>query len=159
VPNLSDRPSGGRWVLPRPSPLLRPVGGRDSVIPYTHQGGSIIDESEIPFLSTRDKYHHPVYAKYTVNPQPADFVTVAAPASRRPGIPKPRLDAATRKAMAAAPSKGAARETASRASRRELDSIVATLCGVDCLVTTTGTYDDLGEGWTGWGATDFGGHC
>jgi hypothetical protein len=84
---------------------IGPVGGRDSVIPYTHEGGSLIEEREIPHLSTRDKYHHTVSAKHMIYPQP-EFVMPATPARRPPATPaQPPLDAATRAAMAVAPSR------------------------------------------------------
>lgn len=50
-------------------PSMSSTGGRDRIIPYTHQGGSIIDEKEIPYLRTRDPSHHCAYMKQTFYPQ------------------------------------------------------------------------------------------
>ena len=86
---------------------MGPRGGRDSFIPYTHQGGSIIDESEIPYLSAEHGEHHTEYAKQTLYPQPQHLLSPVterrAPAQQVK--PKPVLDEATKKAMAAAPSR------------------------------------------------------
>jgi hypothetical protein len=80
-------------------------GGRDSFIPYTHQGGSIIEENEIPYLSTRDPDHHTESAKLTLYPQESISPFKASRPPAPPPKTKPRLDAATKKAMASAPSR------------------------------------------------------
>lgn len=82
-----------------------PTGGREGFVPYTHQGGSIIDESEIPFLPTRDPLHHCEYEKITLYPQesiaPLAVIRPAAPPAR----PRTQLDPEARKALALAPSR------------------------------------------------------
>ena len=52
----------------RPYPTIGPAGGRSGYIPYTHEGGSVIDEKEIPYLHARDSNHHCVYKKHTLHP-------------------------------------------------------------------------------------------
>jgi hypothetical protein len=94
-------------TAPSSQPSMSSPGGRDRIIPYTHQGGSIIEEKEIPFLKARDSVHHCEFAKLTVYPQPS----VSAPPigtgrpPAQPAKPKPRLDPAAQRALAKAPSR------------------------------------------------------
>jgi hypothetical protein len=83
-----------------------PRGGRDGMVPYTHQGGSLYDEKIIPHLSARDSNHHCDYKKLTLYPQEyqSPFPPVR-PLAPQPVKPKPPLDLETRKAMALAPSR------------------------------------------------------
>jgi hypothetical protein len=108
-----------RPVLTNPSrgattsgPSMSSPGGRDSFYPLPHQGGSrdiLYDEKEILSFPTRDPQHHCEYAKQTLYPQ--ESISPIAPsieASRPPAQPvkpKLRLDPATKKALAAAPSR------------------------------------------------------
>ncbi|MGY4643346.1 hypothetical protein [Cellulomonas sp. URHB0016] len=81
-------------------------GGRAGTVPATHQGGSLIDATKLGELRMRDKYHHPEAATQTIAPRPAAvFPLVPPPRPRRPDAPKPHHDEATRKAMAAAPTR------------------------------------------------------
>ena len=87
---------------------IGPVGGRSGHVPYTHEGGSIIDEKEIPFLHTSHADYHCEYAKETVRPQQsASPIPLGVPSRRaaQPEKPKPRLSEAARKALAAAPAR------------------------------------------------------
>jgi hypothetical protein len=66
-------------------PSISSPGGRDRIIPYTHQGGSIIEEKEIPYLRTRDPSHHCVYMKETLYPQKSTSLSpVGAPGDTGP---------------------------------------------------------------------------
>ncbi|MGH4010361.1 MAG: eCIS core domain-containing protein [Pseudonocardiaceae bacterium] len=83
-------------------------GVRDSFKPYPHQGGSITDEKMIPYLSTRDPIHHCEYEKFTMHPLHPQESIFPIKASRPPAQPvktKPRLDPATKAALASAPSR------------------------------------------------------
>jgi hypothetical protein len=79
-------------------------GGRDGYIPFTHEGGSLIDVNMIPSLSTRDSEHRCEYARMTLNPPEA----VSPLEMRRPPAPpvkpKPQLTSAEKIARAVAPS-------------------------------------------------------
>lgn len=89
-------------------PTIGPAGGRSGFIPYTHQGGSLIDEKEIPFLHTRDPDHHCEFAKQMLYPQESAFpISPVVPRypPAQPEKPKARLDPAAKKALAAAPSR------------------------------------------------------
>jgi hypothetical protein len=89
-----------------PVASMGPRGGRDGFVPYTHQGGSLIDASKLGELTMRDRYHHPEAATQTITPQPASPYSLVPPRRpRQPDAPKPHHDEATRKAMAAAPSR------------------------------------------------------
>ena len=91
---------------PTSYPTIGPAGGRRSYIPYTHEGGSIIDEKEIRFLHAHHADHHCEYAKQTLYPQENAFpISPVEPGHQpvQPERPKPRLDPAARKALAAAP--------------------------------------------------------
>jgi hypothetical protein len=87
------------------TPSMGPAGGRDGYVPYTHQGGSIIDEKEIPYLHARDENHHCEYAKQTLYPQKNLIPVAPRRAPAQPAKPKPKLDPEARKALASAPSK------------------------------------------------------
>jgi hypothetical protein len=100
-PTISPTP---RSVSSQPS--MSSPGGGVGIRPYTYQGGSIIDEKEIPFLHTRDPAHHCEYAKLTLYPQQP--ISPLVQTSRPPAQPvktQPRLDPAAEQALAAAPSK------------------------------------------------------
>jgi hypothetical protein len=90
-----------------PYPTIGPAGGRDALIPLPHQGGSIraVDEKMIRYLPTRDPLHHCEYAKHTLYPQESITPIVASRPPAQPAKPKPQLDEATKKALAAAPSR------------------------------------------------------
>jgi hypothetical protein len=90
-------------AAPSDGPTMSAAGGRDSVIPYPHQGGSIIEDSEIPFLRPRDSNHHMASAKYTIDPPPR--IRLAVPAAKKPGATHhdPPMDEATRVAKSAGP--------------------------------------------------------
>jgi tRNA(Arg) A34 adenosine deaminase TadA len=93
---------------PTSYPTIGPAGGRSGHIPYTHEGGSIIDEKEIRFLRARHADHHCEYAKQTLYPQEYAFpISPVVPRHQpaQPEKPKPRLDPAARKALAAAPAR------------------------------------------------------
>jgi len=84
--------------------VMYPRGGRDSFIPYTHQGGSIIEEHEIPHLKAIHPEHHTESMKETFYPPPAfSFSPLRARPAPAPPPPKPKLDLATRQKLAAAP--------------------------------------------------------
>ena len=81
-------------------------GGRDSFIPYTHQGGSIIEEKEIKHLTPRNSDYHCEYAKQTLYPQTfMPFQPSHRPPPVQPEKPRPKLDPEVKKAMALAPSR------------------------------------------------------
>lgn len=93
---------------PTSYPTIGPAGGRSGHVPYTHEGGSIIDEKEIRFLRARHADYHCEYAKHTLYPQEYAFpISPVVPRhqSEQPEKPKPRLDPAARKALAAAPAR------------------------------------------------------
>jgi hypothetical protein len=50
--------------------VMYPTGGRDGFIPYTYQGGSIIEEHEVPFLKPEHADHHCAIGKETLYPPP-----------------------------------------------------------------------------------------
>jgi hypothetical protein len=96
-------------IMPSPRetryPTIGPAGGRSGHIPYTHEGGSLIDEKEIPFLKTRDSEHHCEFAKTTLYP-PESAILPAPPVPRRqaaPPKPRPPLDENVKRALATAP--------------------------------------------------------
>lgn len=80
-------------------------GGREGFVPYTHQGGSLTDESEIPFLAARHRDHHCEYAKQTLHPSPRMAILAPKRAPAPTPTKKPRSDPATRRAMASQPAK------------------------------------------------------
>lgn len=82
-----------------------PTGGGEGFVPYTHQGGSIIDESEIPFLSTRDPLHHCEYEKVTLYPQESIAPLAANHLPPQPMTPQAPLNTEAQKALAKAPSR------------------------------------------------------
>jgi hypothetical protein len=103
-----------RPSLPTSYPTMGPAGGRSGHVPYTHEGGSLIDEKEIRFLSARHADHHCEYAKETLHPQeyalplgPVVDTFPLVPAVRHqpapPEKPKPRLDFAAKRELAAGP--------------------------------------------------------
>lgn len=78
-------------------------GGRDRVIPYVHQGGSIIEEREIPFLKARPDYHCE-YAKQTLDPPPHAVAPLGLPQRPKPTpTPAAPLDPVAQQALAKAP--------------------------------------------------------
>ena len=103
--------SAERVVSPSPPtsyPTMGPRGGHSGDVPYPHEGGSIIDEKQIRFLRARYADYHCEYAKQTLYPQEDAFpISPAVPGHRpaQPEKPKPRLDPAARKALAAAPAR------------------------------------------------------
>jgi len=60
-------------------PTMGAPGGRNGFRPYTRDGGSIIEKSEIPFLSTRDPNHHCEYAEQTLYPRPSISPSESSP--------------------------------------------------------------------------------
>jgi hypothetical protein len=72
--------------------------------PYTHEGGSIINEKEITYLKARHPDHHCEYAKETLYPSPTFPPIKPTQPSIQPAKPEPQLDPAARAALAAAPS-------------------------------------------------------
>jgi len=93
------------FPAPQEYPVAYPAGGRDSFIPYTHQGGSIIEEHEIPHLTPLHPEHHTEYKKETFYPPVSfSFTPVQPKPAPPPPPPKPKLDLATRQKLAAAPS-------------------------------------------------------
>lgn len=85
-------------------PQAYPTGGRDSFIPYTYQGGSIIEEHEIPHLEPEHDEHHTEYKKETFYPPPK-FVFSPARPKPAPPVVKVKRDPSkdTEKAAAATP--------------------------------------------------------
>jgi Domain of unknown function (DUF4157) len=87
----------------RSYPTMDSPGGRSGYVPYVHEGGSLIDLKEIPYLKTRDPEHHCEYGRLTLYPPiRADFPLVPQQ-PKKLQKPKPRLDPAARKALADAP--------------------------------------------------------
>jgi hypothetical protein len=86
-------------------PTLSAPGGRDGFIPYTHQGGSLIDLNMIPSLTPRDPVHHCVYERLTLKPKEPIAPIEPRRTPAQPVKPRPRLDPETRKALALAPSR------------------------------------------------------
>jgi hypothetical protein len=100
-----------RPAMPRPRTTtpshatMGAPGGRDSFIPPTHQGGSIIEEREIPHLTVRNPDHRIESAKLTLDPQRPLVPIAPIRPPVRPAEPRPQLDPATRRALAAAPAR------------------------------------------------------
>jgi hypothetical protein len=104
-----------RPSIPTSYPTMGPAGGRSGHVPYTHEGGSLIDEKEIRSLPARHADHHCEYAKETLRPQeyalplgPVVDAFPLVPAVPRyqpapPQKPKPRLDFAAKRELAARP--------------------------------------------------------
>jgi uncharacterized protein DUF4157 len=84
-------------------PTMGSPGGRSGYVPHVHEGGSLIDLKQIPYLKTRDPEHHCVYGTLTVYPPiRADF-SLTPEKPKKPQKPKPQLDPAARKALADSP--------------------------------------------------------
>jgi Domain of unknown function (DUF4157) len=95
---------------PTSYPTMGPAGGRSGHVPYIHEGGSltVTDEKDIRFLRARHADHHCEYAKQPLYPQEYAFpISPVVPRHQpaQPEKPKPRLDPAARKALAAAPAR------------------------------------------------------
>jgi hypothetical protein len=81
--------------------VMYPTGGRDSFIPYAHQGGSLIEAHEVPSLKPQHADHHCEIVKETSFPPPKISF---APVQRRLAQPAVRIkrDASKDKALASA---------------------------------------------------------
>jgi hypothetical protein len=84
--------------------VMSAPGGRDSFIPYVHQGGSLHEEWELPYLQARDSDHHCVAGKLTLQPPLSTLISAKPVRPSPPPTPKPKLDEATKKALALMPS-------------------------------------------------------
>ena len=120
-------------ALPPPTtsgPSMSSAGGRSGYVPYTHEGGSIIEEGEIPFLTPKFPDHHCEYAKETRHPDSTTLAPLPAATPRRTtqAEKKPRLDPAARRALANAPSRVYVMSTLN-ALYRVIPAVMAKLAG------------------------------
>jgi hypothetical protein len=81
--------------------VVYPTGGRDSFIPYTYQGGSIIEEHEVPFLKPQYADHHCEIGKETLYPSPKFSFAPDRPKPAPPPV-KIKRDPSKDKELAAA---------------------------------------------------------
>jgi hypothetical protein len=85
---------------------MYPAGGRAGHIPYTHEGGSIIEDTEVPHLTPRNSSYRFEYMKIPLHP-PKSFILTSTPTRKpkpAPEKPKLTLDPVKRQALADAPS-------------------------------------------------------